>query len=74
MNCKAKITDEYGGKYTCLEIATKKITIITFAPHLGKEITHIRCLCDLHARRLKNRHNYRIKHLSKQTILIQESL
>lgn len=74
MKCQAKITDNYGCKYTCLEEATKKITITTFAPHLNKEISKYRCLCTKHAHRLKNRHNYKIKHLGKQTTIKEELL
>jgi hypothetical protein len=72
MDCQAKIQDGLGGNYKCLETATKKITIETFAPHLQRIVKKSRCLCDLHAARLKSRHNYRIKHMGKKTTIIEE--
>jgi len=72
MNCKAKITDEFGGKYTCCNDAIVKLTITTFAPHLQRNVITVKCLCSLHAKRTRNRYNYRIKHLHKQTTITEE--
>jgi len=74
MNCQAKINDHYGNKFKCGDEATKKIIIETFAPHLQKTVTKIRCLCSNHAKRLRNRHNYQIKNMGKKTILTQTEI
>lgn len=74
MNCKAKVQDEFGGKYVCENEATTKLTIVTFAPHLGRNVTHVKCLCNMHLGRVKGRYNYQIKHLGKQTTLTEEKL
>lgn len=67
--CKALIKDEYGGKYECLNEATKEITIDTFASHLGKRVKRVRRLCNEHSKRLLSRHRYQIKHMNKDCIL-----
>lgn len=72
MNCKAKILDEFGGKYICNNEAIVKLTITTFAPHLQRNVITIKCLCKEHAKRTKNKYNYRIKHLHKQTVITEE--
>lgn len=74
MNCKAIIHDEFGGKYKCLEEATVKVTIKTFAPHVQKVLTKSTCLCNHHKQRYLSRHRYQIKHLGKQTEIIEEML
>ncbi len=75
MNCQAKIQDGFGNKYKCLELATTKLTIKTIVPHLqNKEVTRIRCLCDLHTSRLTSRYNYDIKHNGKKKSYTKEAI
>lgn len=74
MNCQAKIIDEFGNKYKCLQPATKQITTKTFAPHLQKDVVKTRALCSTHAARLKSRFRYKVKHCGKQTIITEINL
>lgn len=74
MHCTAKIQDEFGNEYKCLKEAVSKITTITFASHLQKNVTKVRHLCSLHAGRVKSRFNYKIKHCKKQCIITEKKL
>ncbi len=74
MKCKAKITDHYGGKYSCCNDATDKLTITTFAPHLNRNVITVKHLCKKHLHRTKANYNYKIKHCGKKTTLKEESI
>jgi len=67
MLCQAKITDEFGGKYQCMNESTVRITII-------KAKKHSKCLCTLHRHRYVSRYRYEAKHCHKPCEIIEEQL
>ncbi len=70
--CQAQIV-EYGQKFECGEVATKKLSITTIVPHLGnKEVTRSSYLCTKHNARKKSRHVYQVKHCGKKSTIIEE--
>jgi pyruvate-formate lyase-activating enzyme len=74
MNCSSKSKELYAVFY-CADEATKKITVTTFVPHLNnKKQVKVRCLCDFHAKRFRNKLNYEINELHKNKSYIEENL
>lgn len=63
-----------GAVFTCTSEAVQEITVITKVPHLNfKEVTRVKSLCSLHAKRFRNKLNYQIKELDKtKTYIIKE--
>ena len=60
----------------CRDEATKKIIITTFVPHLNmKKQVRTRCLCNFHAKRLRNKLNREINQMGKKNkSYIEENL
>lgn len=57
---------------SCMEEASKKITITTFVPHLGNQKqVRVRCLCTFHAKRYRNKLNYEINELHKNKSYVE---
>jgi len=73
MKCQAKIIDNLGNKYYCLNEAKKELTIKTVVPHLNnKEKTRVKKLCNKHAKRTRGNHNYAVKHRGKHSVLTEK--
>jgi len=74
MNCSSK-SKEWNTTFKCTDTATKKIVVTTFVPHLNnKKQVKVRCLCDFHAKRFRNKLNYEIKELHKNKSYIEEEI
>lgn len=72
MNCQSKYKEFYA-TFSCTDVATKKITVTTFVPHLnGKKQVKVRCLCDFHAKRFRNKLNYAINEMHKTKSYVEE--
>ncbi len=74
MRCQAKVQDGFGNKYKCNNEATTKIKTETFASHLQKNVIKERCLCSTHAKRLKARFRYAVKHCGKKSVITEIEL
>lgn len=74
MNCTAKISNDLGWRFKCLNQVTKLVTVVTTVPHLNnKVVTRKRHLCTRHASRLVSKHRYQIKHLGKnKTVEVED--
>jgi len=72
MLCTSKSKELYT-EFKCTDIATKEITVTTFVPHLnGKKKITVRCLCDFHASRFRNKLNYEINNMFKTKSYIEK--
>jgi hypothetical protein len=74
MKCSSKSKEMYA-IFKCTDVATKQITVTTFVPHLNdKKQVKVRCLCDFHAKRFRNKLNYEIKELNKTKSYIETNI
>ena len=74
MQCQSK-HKEFHATFTCTEVATKKITVTTFVPHLNnKKQVKTKCLCTFHAKRFRNKLNYQMNEMNKTKSYVEEEI
>jgi len=73
--CQAKVTSHSGtSKYHCLREPEYRLTITTYNKDKKQVKVKVKILCAFHAKRLRNKINYEIKHSHKNKEYIQESI